>query len=160
MIRRPPRSKLTATLLPYTTLFRSQQADGICRDRIRQEGRAVQCGGAIDDQHAAAAQLHPGGIGETQRGRDADAVPRRTGVHRRDRGVPRFRRCPLPERTGDPRRWRYDRASAVLFGCSPLLRRSLTTTADQEADYYHVFGRCLEDVRDYISHIHAGLSGG
>src|SRR3546814_12070338 len=27
MIRRPPRSKLTDTLFPYTTLFRSEEAD-------------------------------------------------------------------------------------------------------------------------------------
>src|SRR3546814_1537196 len=33
MIRRPPRSTRTDTLFPYTTLFRSEQASGLCYNR-------------------------------------------------------------------------------------------------------------------------------
>src|SRR3546814_11312349 len=40
MIRRPPRSTRTATLFPYTTLFRSAQA------ARRGEARAARCGDA------------------------------------------------------------------------------------------------------------------
>src|SRR3546814_9402012 len=39
MIRRPPRSTRTDTLLPYTTLFRSCLAVGVARDRDRSGGR-------------------------------------------------------------------------------------------------------------------------
>src|SRR3546814_5157697 len=46
MIRRPPRSTLTDTLFPYTTLFRSQ-----CRDRRRKMDAARQ--GRRRDQRAA-----------------------------------------------------------------------------------------------------------
>jgi long-chain acyl-CoA synthetase len=36
MIRRPPRSTQPTTLFPYTTLFRSDEAEiiGFCRDRL------------------------------------------------------------------------------------------------------------------------------
>src|SRR3546814_957084 len=37
MIRRPPRSTRTYTLFPYTTLFRSEQARWILRERLEVE---------------------------------------------------------------------------------------------------------------------------
>src|SRR3546814_6078835 len=47
MIRRPPRSKRTDTLFPYTTLCRSQgQQDGA--DAL--VGRAVEMAGGVDDR--------------------------------------------------------------------------------------------------------------
>src|SRR3546814_11262116 len=43
MIRRPPRSTRTDTLLPYTTLFRSVEADlrGLLRDHVVEHQRAA-----------------------------------------------------------------------------------------------------------------------
>src|SRR3546814_11827032 len=49
MIRRPPRATRTDTLVPYTTLFRSQHA-GQQLDRLRQAGALV---GAEGQQEAA-----------------------------------------------------------------------------------------------------------
>src|SRR3546814_14563603 len=67
MIRRPPRSTRTDTLLPYTTLFRSAN-EGITgrggvdrRDRERRGAAVVLAGepadrrGAVGDDHAARA---------------------------------------------------------------------------------------------------------
>src|SRR3546814_17809058 len=54
MIRRPPRSTRTDTLLPYTTLFRSLAAigdDTIDRDAVAQHGAH---GSGRDDRHAIA----------------------------------------------------------------------------------------------------------
>src|SRR3546814_4674505 len=69
MIRRPPRSTRTDTLFPYTTLFRSQRADG------------RGAGG----RHRAVPRLHllrlPGGLGR----RDRDARHLRAGTARRAR---------------------------------------------------------------------------
>src|SRR3546814_2724206 len=39
MVRRPPRSTRTDTLLPYTTLFRSQESQGRRRGRARRSRR-------------------------------------------------------------------------------------------------------------------------
>src|SRR3546814_2005410 len=50
MIRRPPRSTRTDTLFPYTTLFRSQQADG-----LRRIGRRFQHGEGLRHGRLAAA---------------------------------------------------------------------------------------------------------
>src|SRR3546814_6186784 len=44
MIRRPPRSKRTDTLLPYTTLFRSIDRRSIQRRRFRCGERCRRCG--------------------------------------------------------------------------------------------------------------------
>src|SRR3546814_6403152 len=60
MIRRPPRSTRTDTLFPYTTLFRSQRADGRSGDRARP---AKDADADARDQRPAA--------------RRADARPRR-----------------------------------------------------------------------------------
>src|SRR3546814_9474665 len=43
MIRRPPRSTRTDTLVPYTTLFRSARASSLCEER-----QEAQC---PDDRH-------------------------------------------------------------------------------------------------------------
>src|SRR3546814_9013621 len=42
MILRPPRSTRTDTLFPYTTLFRSEYADGNINDAIDAYGKATQ----------------------------------------------------------------------------------------------------------------------
>src|SRR3546814_7543732 len=42
MILRPPRSTRTDTLFPYTTLFRSEYADGNINDAIEAYGKATQ----------------------------------------------------------------------------------------------------------------------
>src|SRR3546814_13370011 len=42
MIRRPPRSTRTDTLLPYTTLFRSAGGPGRGRDRLRADHHRPQ----------------------------------------------------------------------------------------------------------------------
>src|SRR3546814_16987626 len=44
MIRRPPRSTRTDTLFPYTTLFRSQRADGGCRQAPAADPRPLRRG--------------------------------------------------------------------------------------------------------------------
>src|SRR3546814_2440057 len=59
MIRRPPRSTLTDTLFPYTTLFRSQQlrhAPRLRHDGEADQPRAQPGGGEITD--AARHQAH------------------------------------------------------------------------------------------------------
>src|SRR3546814_7601404 len=63
MIRRPPRSTLTDTLFPYTTLFRSHRSRGLlfCLSREREAEQAQQFaglfirsrGGGYDDIHAS-----------------------------------------------------------------------------------------------------------
>src|SRR3546814_6638767 len=45
MIRRPPRSTRTATLFPYTTLFRSEQPIAYLREAIRQRRTILISGG-------------------------------------------------------------------------------------------------------------------
>src|SRR3546814_16748980 len=45
MIRRPPRSTRTATLFPYTTLFRSEQPIAYRREAIRQRRTILISGG-------------------------------------------------------------------------------------------------------------------
>src|SRR3546814_14561985 len=59
MIRRPPRSKRTDTLFPYTTLFRSEGAvdnDRFPRIGVGERGRDAEAGGeAIADRAVAVA---------------------------------------------------------------------------------------------------------
>src|SRR3546814_7651966 len=66
MIRRPPRSTLTDTLFPYTTLFRSPDrvqpveggavaGDGDAGGRVWKP-RAGQCGGARSEEHTSELQ--------------------------------------------------------------------------------------------------------
>src|SRR3712207_7179841 len=49
MIRRPPRS----TLFPYTTLFRSDDADGVAADERRVPGKVLRRGEALGDAGGA-----------------------------------------------------------------------------------------------------------
>src|SRR3546814_3236778 len=59
MIRRPPRSTRTDTLVPYTTLFRSWRAGGKCAD----DGRSQRCLSPRPVRHLAPwAQEDPCGI--------------------------------------------------------------------------------------------------
>src|SRR3546814_9263416 len=51
MIRRPPRSTRTDTLVPYTTLFRSRRG-GVCRTCLR--------GGGADKEHRGEARRDEG----------------------------------------------------------------------------------------------------
>src|SRR3546814_5170253 len=67
MIRRPPRSTRTDTLVPYTTLFRSVDenaaragaalASGADRAEHDRRDRQLQVGGFVDDHRVVAAQL-------------------------------------------------------------------------------------------------------
>src|SRR3546814_8291290 len=67
MIRPPPESTRTNTLLPYTTLFRSAQhdvdADDRCEDQPQLVGERglIRIGGAKEAQRDAGRQLDPDG---------------------------------------------------------------------------------------------------
>src|SRR3546814_20174611 len=73
MLRRPPRSTRTATLFPYTTLFRSLEPDPLSGIATRQAA-ACGCGdrraaaGAVGGVHLFRARTgrtqprHPGGV--------------------------------------------------------------------------------------------------
>src|SRR3546814_18525769 len=60
MIRRPPRSTRTDTLVPYTTLFRS--AVGVRRDRAVERGEFARVG-CIGGERERAFRLRDGGVG-------------------------------------------------------------------------------------------------
>src|SRR3546814_10389383 len=90
MIRRPPISTRTATLIPYTTLFRSVVAREHRHACLRDHGDAVEVGG--DEVHAGAV-FGRGGVKRLlvgvqalefrqQRGLDVDD-PAGAGVHHR-----------------------------------------------------------------------------
>src|SRR3546814_3443480 len=68
MIRRPPRSTRTDTLFPYTTLFRSDQADAMSA-LGRDAGRLHPAWSAADDHHVLGrGRRHQvGGVLVTQR---------------------------------------------------------------------------------------------
>src|SRR3546814_8844856 len=100
MIRRPPRSTLTDTLFPYTTLFRSPDrvqpveggavaGDGDAGGRVWKP-RAGQCGGAGADAGDRGLQRGPdrAARGAHAAGRAADPRPGRRGgaVSRARRG--------------------------------------------------------------------------
>src|SRR3546814_11957311 len=68
MIRRPPRSTRTDTLVPYTTLFRSLAGDPGDGDVIEEPGRSFEHGGQP--------RIVGGGGGEADRG-DAMRAQRR-----------------------------------------------------------------------------------
>src|SRR3546814_15306490 len=87
MIRRPPRSTRTDTLFPYTTLFRSVEADDTISVAILTgAGRAFSAGGNLQ------AMKDRTGVGP----RDTPAAPRvnyRRGIRR----IPRaFHACEVP----------------------------------------------------------------
>src|SRR3546814_10252135 len=74
MIRRPPRSTRTDTLVPYTTLFRfpggDQRAYGGGGARLRdRQGQGRQAGGAAAGERAL--PLQPDGAGRRRHGRNA-----------------------------------------------------------------------------------------
>src|SRR3546814_7832111 len=73
MIRRPPRSTRTDTLLPYTTLFRARRLSG-------HHGRAADA----DRDHRRAAERGP--RRDDRRGADAGAAARAPRAGRRERG--------------------------------------------------------------------------
>src|SRR3546814_14121937 len=50
MIRRPPRSTLTDTLFPYTTLFRSDQHRAAGVEHARAEDRVLVRGGVVEQR--------------------------------------------------------------------------------------------------------------
>src|SRR3546814_3580877 len=72
MIRRPPRSTRTATLFPYTTLFRSRF----------QRGMAARAGPGRDPRRRELAALHPALRGRRRRDR-ADRVDGQARAARR-----------------------------------------------------------------------------
>src|SRR3546814_10227204 len=59
MIRRPPRSTRTDTLLPYTTLFRSELGPAFCDDRGDAEGAAASLV-PVDARHCGPESLSGG----------------------------------------------------------------------------------------------------
>src|SRR3546814_13462608 len=77
MIRRPPRSTLTDTLFPYTTLFRSRSLAGAAADIVGDDDGRV---GHLRPASAVAAPpcnpsfLYRGHIGPPRRDRDARGV--------------------------------------------------------------------------------------
>src|SRR3546814_1919432 len=85
MIRRPPRSTLTDTLFPYTTLFRSLHLDGA--GAARRGGRARACGMARRRRTGSAYRAH---------------ARRQAGARRRTR---LRRRAALEPRRGRTRAW-------------------------------------------------------
>src|SRR3546814_21166853 len=54
MIRRPPRSTRTATLLPYTTLFRSEAGVEVLDAPFVAQGNVATAGGCLASQYLAA----------------------------------------------------------------------------------------------------------
>src|SRR3546814_9095646 len=73
MIRRPPRSTRTDTLVPYTTLFRSLAGDPGDGDVIEEPGRSFEHGGQP--------RIVGGGGGEADRGDAMRAQRRRSEEH-------------------------------------------------------------------------------
>src|SRR3546814_5805233 len=57
MVRRPPRSTRTDTLLPYTTLFRSHCSCARCRRSLRPRGLILPMADRDPEQHSLAPQL-------------------------------------------------------------------------------------------------------
>src|SRR3546814_10705401 len=93
MIRRPPRSTRTDTLFPYTTLFRSPDADLLRDDLARLPARRLL---AESDRRSPApcARHGHGDRGDVARRPATPHLPHRASRFRRD-----------DRRTGD-RRWR------------------------------------------------------
>src|SRR3546814_3001372 len=92
MIRRPPRSTRTDTLLPHTTLFRSADMPGgehhVERPAQADDARQTH-GGAVTHRHAPAARQHGEGrpfLGDAQVAAEGEAEPASAGEagHRGD----------------------------------------------------------------------------
>src|SRR3546814_20063988 len=77
MVRRPPRSTLTDTLFPYTTLVRSQQGAG------GEEGEGEEAGGvALFHQNLEKERRHQYDAAEVEKeGAEAAAVARHQRAH-------------------------------------------------------------------------------
>src|SRR3546814_13873549 len=82
MIRRPPRSKRTDTIFPYTTLFRSPPSESQTTDvNIAEASSAdegAEQGSLLDAVKAAlepAAEQPPGSIGQEEDAENAEAKP-------------------------------------------------------------------------------------
>src|SRR3546814_13944853 len=74
MVRRPPRSTRTDTLLPYTTLFRSETVPA---------GRIVELGGVLPAQFREDCTLRLAGqVGARRRRRHEKAWGAKWGAHR------------------------------------------------------------------------------
>src|SRR3546814_17605557 len=77
MIRRPPRSTRTDTLIPYTTLFRSGRRRGLIRLRIQRlvvRQRGVAAAVFDDDQRRGDGLGEDGGRGQQPDGGYEDGV--------------------------------------------------------------------------------------
>src|SRR3546814_19638955 len=100
MIRRPPRSTLTATLVPYTTLFRSSRTGAADASARSVHGRPALC-------------RAPCSAAETCRGgRGGNCLPRGLARHDR-RSRRRVRVVTRPVRTAVARLVGIDRKSVV-----------------------------------------------
>src|SRR3546814_6122755 len=133
MIRLPPRSTHTATLLPYTTLFRSRPPPAAARrrpgyarslERDRRPGRAVAGGRALRGQLRRlrrAQALRPRGL---RRRRDAARADRLLDLRRPGAGLPpRLREARRPPHRAQ--QVRGDGAQAHRLGRAAGRRRDL-----------------------------------
>src|SRR3546814_10255567 len=89
MIRRPPRSTLTDTLFPYTTLFLSRRADQGGGEapphRELQDEGGLAVGALVEHAEAEPPGQHPGGAGHQQVGDDVyDGVDARPGTRQEE----------------------------------------------------------------------------
>src|SRR3546814_2626902 len=103
MIRRPPRSTRTDTLVPYTTLFRSAagnfaQAQGL--QAVTEEHRDADRDAAAQFSRGQAAQMTPADRAEQQRGQT------KAQRDERERSAPLQRRLDDDERAAPDRRHR------------------------------------------------------
>src|SRR3546814_4492403 len=73
MIRRPPRTTRTDTLVPYTTLFRSDHA-AADDDHVTRNLREFERAGRIDDDLLVVIDLDAGKRGHRRAGRDDDIL--------------------------------------------------------------------------------------
>src|SRR3546814_15085488 len=109
MIRRPPRSTRTATLFPYTTLFRSAQRHPVVVGRPRRrQPRAAPPAAVLVDAGQPGAQPQPGGL---------TALP--LGALRRPRTHPPQAKKPRPDTWPGP--FAFVSLSTVMLGLDPLL---------------------------------------
>src|SRR3546814_6684488 len=122
MIRRPPRSTRTDTLLPYTTPFRSLDAAQLCRPArtgARRDGVSRRAGRPSEDG--------PDGKGDgpnpaARSGlRGAELRHAQCQAHHRSRSVPAARHRPGPRAGDDP--GRYDpRSEEHTYELQSLMR--------------------------------------
>src|SRR3546814_13792499 len=87
MLRRPPRSTLTDTLFPYTTLFRSNRCKWLSRKAKRIGGAAIGRAGKAETSPQA---RFPGRLVPFQASDKASGVGTACGALRASPGVPIF----------------------------------------------------------------------